>query len=76
MAVDWDAEGQTNGQDRYLVGAYDIACSECNGTGKKLQPDFRAMPRDERRAYVRFLRGQREEQEFNRMCTLERRMGV
>lgn len=79
MANDWDAEGETNGQDRYLAGAYDVPCDACEGTGKVQQPDFRAMGRDERRAYVSYLREQREVAEIDRVISAEsaaeRRLG-
>jgi len=80
MGDDWDGEGETNGQDRYLSGAYDVACGECGGSGKVSQPDFRAMPRVERRAYVTHLREQREAAEDARISRMEyeaeRRMGA
>lgn len=80
MAGDWDAEGETNAQDRYLAGAYDVPCDACGGSGKVREPNFRAMPRDERRAYVQHLRDEREEAECARISRLEyaaeRRMGA
>jgi hypothetical protein len=80
MADDWDAEGETNGQDRYLSGAYDVCCAQCEGAGKVRAPDFRAMPRNERRAFVSFLREQREAAEDFRTARMEyeaeRRMGA
>ena len=79
MAADWDAEGVTTAWGRYLAGAYDVKCDACEGTGKMREPNFTAMPRDERRAYVSFLRNQREEAEVDRIIrkesAAERRMG-
>jgi len=79
MACDWDAESQTTAWDRYMAGAYDVRCDVCDGTGKVREPDFATMPRDERLAYVRFLRNQREEVEVDRIICMEmaaeRRMG-
>jgi hypothetical protein len=80
MSQDWDAEGKTNGLDRYLSGAYDVGCNECAGSGKVRQPNFRAMARDERRAYVKHLRDERDEAAWMRESRAEyeaeRRMGA
>ena len=80
MGQDWDCEGETTGQDRYLSGAYDVPCDECNGSGKVRQPIFQAMSRDERRAYVRFLREQRQATQYayeqRAEYEAERRMGA
>ena len=80
MADDWDAESETNAQDRYLAGAYDVVCENCSGAGKVKVPDFKRMPRDERKAYIQFLREEREEFEFQQTCRAEleaeRRIGA
>lgn len=64
MADDWDAEGETNAQERYLRGDYDIPCNACSGLGRVKVPDWSSMPRADRRAYIVFLRERREEAEF------------
>lgn len=80
MGEDWDPEGETSGQDRYLAGAYDVSCTACRGSGKVREPDFKSMPRDERRAYLQHLRQQREAAEDARVSRMEyeaeRRMGA
>ena len=80
MGSDWDAQGETTGQDRYLSGDYDVFCGECNGSGKVRQPIFRAMPREERRAYVRYLIEQRDAADYRSASKAEqdaeRRMGA
>ena len=72
MAHDWDNEGEMNAQQRYMRGDYDVPCVECGGRGSVKVPDWSAMPRAERRAYVAFLREQREETEFRRISAAER----
>ena len=80
MAHDWDAEGESNAQGRYLSGHYDVQCTECGGSGKVKEPMFAAMPREERKRYVQFLREQREDQAASLENFLdrqaERRMGA
>lgn len=66
MANDWDLNGETNAQQRYKAGVYDVPCKSCQGSGKLKQPLFRAMPREERKLYIRYLREQREEGDFYR----------
>lgn len=66
MANDWDLTGETNAQQRYKAGVYDVPCESCKGSGKLKQPLFNAMPREERKRYIRYLREQREEGDFYR----------
>ena len=79
MREDVQFDGESSA-DRYLAGFYDVLCSDCDGSGKVRVPDFRAMPRDERRAYIQFLRNEREDFECRRDMAAEyeaeRRMGA
>lgn len=79
MRDDVQFDGESSA-DRYLAGCYDVQCGECNGSGKVRVPDFRAMPREERRAYVQHLRDERDDAECRREMAAEyaaeRRMGA
>lgn len=80
MGEDWDSTGETNAQQRYMAGVYDVICDSCEGTGKVKCPQFKEMPRIERKAYIQFLRAEREERDFEHMSRAEieaeRRIGA
>lgn len=49
---DYDMDGETNAADRYLSGAYDVPCNDCNASGKVQEADMEAMTTRERRVYI------------------------
>ncbi len=59
-ASEW-AEWAPEEQEDYMTGAYDVACSQCGGTGKILHPD-----RDRCSPEIRALLDERERQEQER----------
>lgn len=79
MCEDRDNYSGDTAASRYLSGAYDVPCSDCGASGKVREPDFGAMPSQERRAYVAFLREQRARavaaREILADYAAERRMG-
>lgn len=52
MQADHDDRDGTSAADRYLAGAYDVPCRECESSGKVRVPDVAAMTFGEKRAYV------------------------
>jgi len=70
MRDDVQFDGESSA-DRYLAGFYDVSCGECGGSGKVRVPNFRAMPRDERRVYIQFLRDERDDAECRRELAAE-----
>jgi len=64
-------------QDRYMSGAYDVACTGCSGCGMVRVPDIGRTTFAQRRLLVLKRREARDERQYERECAAERRqMGM
>lgn len=70
-AHDWTDEER----EGYLGGAYDVVCAECHGRGSRLEVDEEEAKRADPTALRLYMARLKEEEAYNRMCEMERRMG-
>jgi RecJ-like exonuclease len=57
-------------QEDYFNGRYDVACRECNTSGKVRVPDLSSLTDEQREGYERALE---ERADYERECAAERR---
>lgn len=57
----------------YMRGAYDVRCTECDGSGKVLEGDLERLSEAEREAYEQQLEA---DADYAAECAAERRMGA
>jgi len=63
-------------KENYLSGGYDVACRECDATGKVAAPDMEQLTYPQKRLLATERSFQRQSAEFARECAIERRMGA
>lgn len=71
---DFEREGPTFRED-YFAGVYDVTCYNCEG--KRVTSTFTETPTEEEKKIIQqYQDWNDEEEEFERMCAAERRMGA
>lgn len=71
---DFEREGPEFRED-YFAGKYDVTCYSCEG--KRVVPVFTDSPTEEEKKIIQqYEDWHDEEEEFERMCAAERRMGA
>lgn len=71
-STEW-AEMDGDEQQRYLSGAYDVACTECKGSGKVQVPNVSALSFAEKRALVTKRRADEARRDYAAEVAAERR---
>jgi hypothetical protein len=66
----WEHEWDEDEREAYLRGAYDVACRECNASGKVRAPVLDSLTDAEREGYERALE---DRADYERECRYERR---